>query len=254
MNQEYEAIVDEMLLKVGQQRSSFIEEEVTLYMPAKGTKSKRNLMIVGQAANGWTAFTPPCKELLEPGARKRLIEEARADSPPGGVCPMDWVSGKTNPPYDYTKSGFWRVARLLANRLIAVPGDMEEWPSHLIYSNLCKVAPGEGGRNPSNPLCEIQLEACRRLFELELLQYQPERIVFMTGGWLKGWFFNDTYKGRFSVNYSRGSSEVIKAKGVILNDNFSAKLVEIRHPARKPEGVSEVEIARRVERAFETIQ
>ena len=56
----------------------------------------------------------------------------------------------------------------------------DSWPSHLVWSNLYKIAPEEGG-NPGKTLCRIQLGGCRELFNLELATYRPSRLLFLTG-------------------------------------------------------------------------
>ncbi len=96
----------------------------------------------------------------------------------------DWKSLK--PPYNPNKSAFWRVIQELVGRLrIADVNSNANWPSHLTWSNLYKVAPYLGG-NPGARLCDIQLAGCQELFEVEVSNYRPKRLLLITGlDWAK---------------------------------------------------------------------
>ena len=55
-----------------------------------------------------------------------------------------------------------------------------DWSSHLVWSNLYKLSPRDGG-NPSGRLQNIQLDGCRALFNLEVETYRPGRLLLLTG-------------------------------------------------------------------------
>ena len=58
-------------------------------------------------------------------------------------------------------------------------GDRNNWPSHLVWSNLYKIAPAAGG-NPSDQLCNIQFLGCVDLFCYELERFRPKYLLMVT--------------------------------------------------------------------------
>ena len=99
---------------------------------------------------------------------------------------MRWVTdswSNAKGEYNTRRSAFWRAIRGVVARLEIADVAQDSWPSHLVWSNLYKVAPAEGG-NPGESLCQIQLTGCRELFNLELTTYTPSRLLLLTGtGW-----------------------------------------------------------------------
>ncbi len=82
--------------------------------------------------------------------------------------------------YNTRKSAFWRVIRKVVDELKIADVERPEWPSYLVWSNLYKFAPADGG-NPSSTLCTIQLDECKSLLQKEIQTYRPKRIIFLTG-------------------------------------------------------------------------
>lgn len=59
------------------------------------------------------------------------------------------------------------------------------WSSYVAWSDVCKVAPFEGG-NPSDSLYYAQIEDCEEIFKVEVKALSPKAIIFFTGyGWAK---------------------------------------------------------------------
>ena len=99
---------------------------------------------------------------------------------------MMWVTdgwGNANGGYNTKRSAFWRTIRGVVARLEIADVEQDSWSSHLVWSNLYKIAPAERG-NPGATLRQVQLAGCRELFSLELMTYTPSRLLLLTGiGW-----------------------------------------------------------------------
>ncbi|NVN97656.1 hypothetical protein HXX01_05565, partial [Candidatus Nomurabacteria bacterium] len=134
--------------------------------------------------------------------------------------------------YDYNtnKSAFWRVIRQVVSRLNIADSENPEWPSHLVWSNLYKVAPATGG-NPSSKLCSIQFNKCRSLLEKEIEIFAPKRLLCLTGGWAIP----------FMENFSPGIKPVsgykyVESCGTInFKSNGATTVVIAAHPQGKTE-------------------
>lgn len=95
---------------------------------------------------------------------------------------MKWVedSAGSKDRYNTNKSAFWRVVKRIAHGIYP-----EEWYSHIAWSNVCKVAPWEGG-NPNNALYYAQLDSCQKIFEVEMKVFSPKVVIMFTGyDWAK---------------------------------------------------------------------
>jgi hypothetical protein len=167
--------------------------EVTGFLPMIGRVYRGQLMVVGRAVNGWTDGITP--KTLRDDARRREYAQQVYNSVTENMatkCPMSWVTaywgvtdywGVTEEKnYNTRRSAYWRVIRAVVSRLnIAnVNDDENPWPSHLIWSNLYKIAPAEGG-NPNTILCRAQFNGCVQILQWELENYRPRRLLFLTG-------------------------------------------------------------------------
>jgi hypothetical protein len=142
-------------------------------------------MVVGRAVNGWTKGIVPhqlSNDALCLDYARSVYRSVTENMP--GKCPMSWVTACWGATEDYNtrQSAFWRVIRAVVGRLdIAnVDDDANPWPSHLVWSNLYKIAPAKGG-NPGGNLRQAQFEGCVKLFRWELEKYQPQRLLLLTG-------------------------------------------------------------------------
>jgi hypothetical protein len=97
---------------------------------------------------------------------------------------MSWITASWGAPecYNIQKSAFWRVIRAVVERLNIANLDDEEtpWSSHLVWSNLYKIAPAKDG-NPGSNLQRDQFNGCLKLLQCELQHYLPRRLLFLTG-------------------------------------------------------------------------
>ena len=189
--QERQLFASKVLAAVGREAVRLPESEVTGFMAMAGCLYAHALMVVGRAVNGWTDGVLP-QHLASPADAERysccVFHSVKGD----GQCPMTWVTdrwGNANG-YNTRRSAFWRAIRGVVARLEIADVEQDSWPSHLVWSNLYKIAPVEGG-NPGETLCLIQLDGCRELFDLELTTYRPSRLLLLTGSEWASPFLSD---------------------------------------------------------------
>ncbi len=220
-----------ILRSVGEAADQLPKEKVVGFMATKGNLYNRQLMVVGRAVNGWTDDTILPSQLAEPDKRRRYSKIVKRNSSKGNFsedardCPMQWVQDYWQNPEGYRTidSAFWRVIRQVMEGLnIAFEND--PWPSHLVWSNLYKVAPAEGG-NPGNGLCHVQLKGCKSLFDTELNIYRPSRVLLLTGWDWAGDFVKSDCRTHRNAGF-------VEATG----RRRRTRIVVAKHPQGKPEG------------------
>jgi hypothetical protein len=179
LRQAANAVVAKDVLRQGTKVSGFLA--------MVGERYSSELMVVGRATNGWRGGQQLSSETIEDFVDKALLN-AICCGPGGQTCPLRWVTdlwgtqraSSHHEDYSTARSAFWRVIKLLTARLKVAEIAEDSWPSHLVWTNLYKIAPTQGG-NPSNRLCDAQLEACASLLKAEFQIYAPKRVVFLTG-------------------------------------------------------------------------
>ena len=230
----------EILRPVGEAADELPEEKIVGFMSVKGNLYNRELMVVGRAVNGWTDDTILPSQLAEPNECRRYSEVVKRNSSGDARdCPMQWVQDYWQNPEGYRTidSAFWRVIRQVMEGLnIAFEND--PWPSHLVWSNLYKVAPAEGG-NPGNGLCHVQLKGCKSLFDTELNIYRPSRVLLLTGWDWAGDFVKSDCRTHSNTGF-------VEATG----RRKETSIVVAKHPQRLPKGKTEAEWVENVLAAF----
>ena len=130
------------------------------------------IMFVGRATNGWISDSEDV-DILFGNSEEAIFN--RHDQ-------MQWVEnlwGNENG-YNTNNSAFWRVIKAVASHF-----NPEPWYSHIAWSNVCKVAPWDGG-NPNDTLYYAQLKDCKKIFETEIKLLSPKVVVMLTGeSWSK---------------------------------------------------------------------
>ena len=232
--QQKQLFSDEILGPVGDaaQTSANLGGKLTgfLAMEGRSYSSSGGLMVVGRAVNGWMDGYLP-EEFADRDIRENHASDLQEKSV-GQSCPMTWVTkqwGATHV-YNSRKSAFWRVIKQVTERLeISKPGS-EDWPSHLIHSNLYKLSPA-AGRNPGNSLVDAQLCGCKQLFKRELQDYCPKYLLLLTG---KDWAepFLDIFQ---DVDVSSMGQYVCCTASWYSSSGIATRVVVAVHPQGKPE-------------------
>lgn len=226
----------ELLRNIG---NKFSEETLTALFPIKGDKYEGDLIVVGRALNRWGSkkdgiWWEPKKGSPSQETIDKIIDfSSRGDKE--GDCPMKWITdhwgwnaegNNMARRYNMKTSAFWRVIKEILSELKITKSEAEKtnWSSYLVWTNLYKVASPEGG-NPSNKLCDVQLEKCKTLLKEEIAAFKPEKILFLTG---YNWF-KDFEKIGF---YGRKHTESLVEWVGFFN---KTKVVVAKHPQGKNE-------------------
>jgi len=213
------------------------EEKLVAFRAIEGNKARRDLMVVGRALNG--GGTVISKEQL---GDKLIIQKFADDIVEQKQVPENWISlrwvaeGFINPPKEYNprKSAFWRVIKEIVESLkIAETNGNDEWSSFLLWSNLYKFSPYDGG-NPSGKLMEIQREKCVELLSLEIETWKPKNILMLTGGdWLRR-FLKGSKQNLFKdIRYLNDGSHRYEYLDCVGDLNYGGKIAVAKHPERK---------------------
>ena len=232
--QERQLFASKVLAAVGQGAVKLPASKITGFMAMGGRLYDHTLMVVGRAVNGWTEGVLP-KHLASHAATKRYSHVVLKSVNRGRPCPMRWVTdawGNTNGEYNTKRSAFWRVIRGVVERLEIADVEQDSWPSHLVWSNLYKISPEKGG-NPDSALRRIQKAGCIDLFKLELQNYRPSRLLFLTG---------DEWASPFLPDPDGMSRDIAKFRYVerfgtltVAPDNQPIRYVVAAHPQGKKE-------------------
>lgn len=208
---------------------------VTAFLAMRGRQYTGDLMVVGRALNGWTASRAPAELATAEGA-SAYAREVLASVSGNGSCPMAWVTEHARAEegkYNTNRSAFWRVIRRVAERLEIGRDQPGSWPSRLVWSNLYKVAPADGG-NPSGPLLKLQQPGCMELLRLELETHRPARVLFLTG---RGWAAPFLKALGASATQTDGMKYVEAAGDVHLPEGHRVRYVVAAHPQGKQESL-----------------
>ena len=171
------------------------------------------LLVVGRAINGWDneweseiSVDEYAEKVIEMG--KNAFQWTKIITPKRG--------------YDTNESSFWRVTREILKKISRHNDDI--WISKIAWSNLYKVAKSSGG-NPSDKLCSIQLEVCKKILFKEIKEIKPDLILFITD---MNWF-EDFNLEEFEIEENNG--ETVVAYGKYEN----SKIIVTKRPERKAE-------------------
>lgn len=176
------------------------------------------IMVVGRGCNGWITSSHVINVLF--GSSEETIFN-RSDQ-------MKWVEDCTGRKegYNTNKSAFWRVTKRISQCFYP-----NEWYSNVAWSNVCKVAPWEGG-NPNDALYYAQLQSCQKIFEIEIRLLSPKVVVMFTGydwavDFLKFLNYNQEPKRIMCQNWDKYTCDVYYIKDTYF--------IVTRHPQGKKE-------------------
>lgn len=233
--QQQNYFAEHLLPLIGFNADKLPEQDVTGFLSMAGHLYGNELMVVGRAVNGWTEGVTP-SELSAPNFAAAYAAKVFKSVDGEGLCPMSWVTDCwANPDRDYNtkKSAFWRVIRSVVAESGIANTNEEAWPSHLVWSNLYKVAPADGG-NPGNALCQVQLDGCISLLLQELNDYRPRRLLLLTGlSWAEPYLQHiaPTFTPTLTGGYVEATAEIQHKSG------DATKVVVAAHPQGKSESI-----------------
>lgn len=237
-NTEVEIFEREILGAVGKSTSRWLPSSVTGFLAMRGHEYKGDLMVVGRAVNDWGTGIKP-SDLGAPDQARLYAVSVRESVSGNDKCPMLWVTRppkdksdyKPNKkPYNPNRSAFWRTIKKVVGELGIADTEEQNWPSHLVWSNLYKVSPKNGG-NPGITLCKVQHRGCVELLRRELKIYQPKRVLFLTGAdWMEPTWGEPSFipNGMHATN---GSHKFV----VSVGEYAGARCVVAVHPQGKKE-------------------
>lgn len=237
--QQRDFFTEQLLPVVGANASRLPNQPVTGFLSMAGHLYDNELMVVGRAVNGWAKGVFPSNLAAMAPLTMDYAETIFSSVTGNDSCPMLWVTkcwaNPSNPDskYNTKKSAFWRVIRAVVAECGIANTDKDTWPSHLVWSNLYKIAPAEGG-NPSKTLRDIQLSECISLFQLEISTYLPRRLLLMTGlNWARPFLKNivPTFVPVSDYQYVEAVAEIIHGSGC------TTKVVIAAHPQGKSEAI-----------------
>lgn len=207
--------------------------------------SKIRLMVVGRAVNGWKEDFSGCITAQDVAECVYKMHSTFnfgrvVDS---GAGSKDW--------YLFSRSAFWRLIRNVLERYGEASNgvwynDSLKWQEKVLWSNLYKIAPCNGG-NPDESLQKLQYKKCVDLLQLEIANYKPTHILFVTGG---DWFFYDKWDNYFAesldIKKNAGLGKYIVGFGMYQG----AKVVVCKRPEMQDESA----LCEEVFNAFEVIE
>lgn len=223
----YKALVE----KCHKERKTYKETHLSVFSIGIGSKSRGKLLVVGRATNGWgngfsKSSATSCGKMLDEFLPKL------------GKANLDWVSeqwGHTKK-YNTKRSAFWRVARMLAQR---IANDSDDCINHICWTNLYKTAP-DGG-NPSSRLKDLQFDHCAQILTSEIRATKAKNVVFLTGLDWAGPFLDSL---KVENRLDRRRYHYVEFSGQKGKVNY----VVGKHPQGKPEDPHFREIIRALER------
>jgi hypothetical protein len=215
----------EFLENLSTKQGRWYRSELTCFISLKGREfyKRRELLVVGRAVNGWLC-SDQAENWKAPEKRDEFIEKIFKDKTPITWVSEQWGSAEK---YNTKRSAFWRVARELVRKLEIADIGNNDWPSHIAWSNLYKVAPAAGG-NPSETLKEAEFQYCTKILSTEIMELKPRRIAFLTG--LK---WAEQFLGALGADPSgRYANCRLEASGRLSSES---NFVVLPHPQGKPE-------------------
>ena len=233
LSEQVRVLAEQVMLPIGNAANQLPRIKMVGFSAMHGSHYDGELMVVGRAVNSFWRYHFP----EEFNSLDRATEFARNvvnDSNRTTNCPMGWLNeawaGEVK--YKARRSTFWRGINAVMQGLAPSTANDENWASKLVWSNLYKVSPEEGG-NPSNFVCDLQLSGCLELLQLELEYHEPSRVLFATGmGWAKPFL---SALGFVAETDSQSAQVEAFGRGKLRNGH-ELTFVVASHPQGKPGG------------------
>lgn len=153
--------------------------ELSLFYPSIGKDftQNRELLIIGQATNGWQPHFTIGNEVTHDIGK--LVDDAiRYSKEEGDKCSLEWINEEwTNQDYSLYRSFFWNITYKLVKTFYG--RNDKDWNNIIAWSNLMKIAPKEGG-NPDATLIRAQRGMAAALFKKEIEDLRPKNVLLLT--------------------------------------------------------------------------
>jgi len=232
MTQFQELLFRDLIREIHNHRRELRNDPLSFFSAIRGAQSSGQLMVFGRAVNGWPPKARP-SQLGSPQQTNSLMQQIRGTLRQDRGCPMRWVIDREGDhDYNTRKSAFWRVIRQVTLALEPTAEEQGRWSSFLIWSNLYKVSPFDGG-NPGSALKTLQFPFCLQLIEKEISYWAPNRLLFLTGlDWAHPFLQSDG----FAYQQHR-SGTLVQSIGTlsVSSAGLSIPVVIAPHPRGKPE-------------------
>ena len=245
MSSAYQDAYDSLLREL-EKNPGANPETMAAFWPMSGHGYHGDLMVIGQATNGWEGQID-VQQLKYPDYRTRVMKKARAVADSGICnlatrCPMLWVTDQWQDKRKNAtgKSPFWRVIREVVDRLNLGDVNTDDWPSALAWSNLYKVAPKDGG-NPVQRFRAGQEPGVFDLLKREVEEFAPRRVLVLTGLDLFA-----PFAAHAGLALIPESGPVVEAHAIVDNTHW----IVARYPSRLPKDLTEIIFADYIARAF----
>jgi hypothetical protein len=224
------------LLKYVGDDSEKLNEPLTGFLGMQGRLATGELAVIGRSPNQWLNEGWTAEEMCDEKNHQAVLEKTLVESllETDRPCPLLWVTdcwagGRGN----MGRTAFWRVVRSVMDNMGIADVLKSDWPSHLMWTNLYKIAPAKGW-NPSVRLCDVQFEFCVQILREEFLWWKPKRALFLTG-----WGRAKHFLTRFQTAQWKDVEEKKFVEWVGTADfepSHRVQIVVAKHPMGKPEG------------------
>jgi hypothetical protein len=218
-----QAVLLELFEALAESKGAWREKPLTGFAALKGSEDACELMVIGRAVNGWRKKAWFADELKDYDKRLSILEDTFVPTRWHDNDPMRWVDlgWGAKDRYNTKKSAFWRVVRASVKQLGI------DNISKICWSNLYKVSPHSAG-NPSTPLAAAQFDHCLQMLKIEIEDWHPHRLLFLTGySWAKPFLESLGWDPEF-----KGLNTAVEATGTALD---GTRIVVAPHPQGKPE-------------------
>lgn len=222
-------VLSELLHILAETDGRWRTKPLTAFAGLRGSADLGELMVIGRAVNGWTQKWN-AGDPKDADERIRIVDKVFRPTGWNDGRPMLWVTDHwmARDGCNTKKSAFWRVIRATVDRLGIADVSARSWPSTLCWTNLYKISPFEGG-NPSKRLADAQLDKCIQILNIEISDWKPRRLLFLTGySWAKPFLEGLGWEPDFD-----GHMEEVEAVG---STSSGARIVVAPHPQGRREG------------------
>lgn len=186
-----------------------------------GKNNNFKLMVVGRAVNGWEYDFDSCES--EEDVLNAILNQTFTFE---DIVKEEGIQGEKST-YFYSKSPFWRLIR----KLLESYGEGENYNKKVLWSNLYKIAPRNGG-NPGWLLIRPELQTYIDMIKKEIEIYKPTHILFITDiGYFNPYPLNSKYP-RFGENLN--VNEICGYDYVVAEGQYEkVKIVVCKRPEQR---------------------